>query len=93
LNFNVDRRCEGIALSDGKRYWFPAKRIGWGWGPPSTWEGWVVLLAFFVSLGMSARRLLPEDPGKFAWVAVLTSGVLIAICFVKGEPPGGRGGD
>jgi hypothetical protein len=80
-------------MNEPKRYWFPAKRIGWGWGPPSTWEGWVVLVAFFVSLAMSARRLLPEDPGKFALVAVLTSGVLVVICFVKGEPPGGRGGD
>jgi len=74
-----------------KRYWFPSKRIGWGWGPPSTWEGWVVLLAVLVSLAASARRLLPEHPGKFGVVAALTSGVLIVMCCVKGEPPGGRG--
>lgn len=24
-------------------YWFPAKRYGWGWGLPSSWQGWVVL--------------------------------------------------
>ena len=25
------------------KYWFPAKRYGWGWGPPNNWQGWVVL--------------------------------------------------
>ena len=29
-----------------RRYWFPAKRFGWGWGPPATWQGWCVLLVF-----------------------------------------------
>src|SRR6266702_3273794 len=28
--------------SDGK-YWFPAKRYGYGWGIPTTWQGWLVL--------------------------------------------------
>jgi hypothetical protein len=27
------------------RYWFPAKRYGWGWGLPVTWQGWAVLAA------------------------------------------------
>jgi len=80
-------------LNDGKRYWFPAKRIGWGWGPPSTWQGWVVLATFFVSLAVSARRLLPLNPGRFALVAALTTGVLIIICYVTGEPPSWRSGD
>jgi hypothetical protein len=80
-------------MNEPKRYWFPAKRMGWGWGPPSTWEGWVVVVAFLVSLAASAGRLLPEDSARFALVAAITSGVLIVICFVKGEPPGGRSGD
>ena len=80
-------------MNERKRYWFPAKRIGWGWGPPSTWEGWVVMVAFLVSLGISARRLLPQDPAKFALVTAITSGVLIIICYAKGEPPGWSSGD
>jgi hypothetical protein len=31
-------------------YWFPAKRYGWGWGPPRVWQGWVVLAIFFALL-------------------------------------------
>ena len=30
---------ETPAKPDPPRYWFPAKRYGWGWGPPSTWQG------------------------------------------------------
>ena len=28
---------------DRNQYWFPAKRKGWGWGPPTVWQGWAVL--------------------------------------------------
>ena len=80
-------------MNDPRRYWFPAKRYGWGWGLPSTWQGWVVLLAFVVSLAVSARRLLPQDPARFGLVAVITSGVFIVICYVKGEPPSWRWGN
>jgi hypothetical protein len=31
---------------DHPRYWFPAKTYGWGWGLPSTWEGWLVLVGY-----------------------------------------------
>ena len=33
-----------------KRYWFPAKRYGWGWGPPATWQGWAVLILWLAVL-------------------------------------------
>jgi hypothetical protein len=29
-----------------QRYWFPAKRYGWGWGFPLTWQGWIAFLGF-----------------------------------------------
>jgi len=79
-------------MSKDTRYWFPAKRYGWGWGLPSTWEGWVVMGTYVVSLAISAQ-LLPESPTRFAISAALTTGVLIVICFVKGEPPSWRWGD
>ena len=31
-----------------RKYWFPAKRYGWGWGPPSAWQGWAVLVTYLV---------------------------------------------
>jgi hypothetical protein len=51
--------------SNPPRYWFPAKRYGWGWGLPCTWQGWLVLAAY-LGLMVGAARLCP--PRK-AWLA------------------------
>ncbi len=37
-------------MEGSKRVWFPAVRYGWGWGPPVTWQGWLVLAGFLVLL-------------------------------------------
>jgi hypothetical protein len=76
------------------RYWFPAKRYGWGWGPPITWEGWLVMLVFFcfVIAGVvlvPPQRSLPGFIGYFVLLIVL----LAATCYWKGEPPRWRWGD
>jgi hypothetical protein len=77
------------------KYWFPAKRYGWGWTIPNTWQGWVVLAAF-VALLVIGSIVLP--PGRQLWlylayVAVLC-GLLTAVCWLKGEPARWRwGGD
>jgi hypothetical protein len=49
---------ETPAKPDQPRYWFPAKRYGWGWGLPSTWEGWVVL-AVYLALLVALCVLVP----------------------------------
>ncbi|HEY4859338.1 MAG TPA: hypothetical protein VII14_05285 [Xanthobacteraceae bacterium] len=75
------------------KYWFPAKRYGWGWGVPSVWQGWLVMGAFLV-LVLAGSFLFP--PGVqlgpyLAYVAVLC-GLLIGVCWLKGEPPRWRSG-
>jgi hypothetical protein len=75
------------------RYWFPAKRYGWGWGPPSSWQGWIVLLVFFALLAASAYIFLPAQRiAAFLVCTVVLAVVLMAICAVKGEPPSWRWG-
>ena len=82
-------------MPDEHKYWFPAKRYGWGWGFPSCWQGWLVLAAFIILLVIGSI-LFP--PGKQLWpylayVAVLCV-LLIGICWRKLEPPRWRwGGD
>ena len=74
-------------------YWFPAKRYGWGWGLPIRWQGWEVLVAYLV-LTFTGLRLLrpPRYPGAVqVYVGFLTA-VLVAICWIKGEPPKWRWG-
>ncbi|MES2259199.1 MAG: hypothetical protein V4724_11800 [Pseudomonadota bacterium] len=75
-------------------YWFPAKRYGWGWGAPITWQGWLVILAYLaLLLGGALRFQAVTDPAPYSiYVAVLTA-LLVAICWLKGEPPRWRWGD
>ena len=75
------------------RYWFPAKKYGWGWGPPTACQGWVVLLGSIVTIAWAAAKLLPHSPAKFGVATLCTVAVLTIICYVKGEPPAWRWGD
>jgi hypothetical protein len=75
------------------RYWFPAKRYGWGWGPPATWQGWAVL-AGFVGLVAAGAFVLPPNrslPRYLGYVAALAAAVVF-VCWLKGEPPRWRWG-
>ena len=69
-------------------HWFPAKRHGWGWGLPSSWQGWVVFGAFIVLLALGFVLFPPKAQlgALLAYVAVLVA-LLIGICWLKGEPP------
>jgi len=80
-------------MSNKQTYWFPAKRYGWGWGLPSSWQGWIVLAAFIGLLGVGFLIFPPnkELGPLLAYVALLTT-LLIAICWLKGEPPRWRWG-
>jgi hypothetical protein len=70
------------------KYWFPAKRHGWGWSWPTVWQGWAVVTVFFGLLVGGAAVLLPS-PGAAAFVgySVLLCALLVAVCWFKGERP------
>jgi hypothetical protein len=74
-------------------YWFRAKRYGWGWGLPLTWQGWFVLALFFALVLLGAVVLLPAQ-GQLAFVAWCTvlCVLLVGVCWIKGEPPAWRWG-
>ena len=77
------------------RYWFPAKRYGWGWGFPITWEGWVVFLGFlgFVMAGALFIHPRTDLAGFLMYIGVLSL-LFAGICWWKGEPARWRwGGD
>jgi hypothetical protein len=77
------------------KYWFRAKRYGWGWGLPLSWQGWVVFAIYFALLaGVVVWFRFDHQPVMFVTAVVLLSLVLLAVCWVKGEPPRWRwGGD
>jgi hypothetical protein len=80
-------------MSDERKYWFPAKRYGWGWGLPSSWQGWVVLVIYFGLLGLGILLFRPHrEPFYFLGYVGFLSVLLVAICRLKGEPPKWRWG-
>jgi len=83
-----------VTQSKEQRYWFPAKRYGWGWGPPVTWQGWVVMLIWFALLcggvWMIGVRGRPLAHAAFVVAMVIA---LVVVCHWKGEPPRWRWGD
>jgi hypothetical protein len=82
-----------MASASTPKYWFPAKRYGWGWSLPSAWQGWVVLVAY-LALVLGGIPFVHASNGSLVYaiyVAVLTV-ALIAICWLTGEPPRWRWG-
>ncbi|GAA5165125.1 hypothetical protein [Viridibacterium curvum] len=80
-------------MTEERRYWFPAKKFGWGWGWPCRPQGWAVLIAFFVLLALGVIWFPPDRMvfGYIAYVSAL-SALLCLICWRTGEPPRWRGG-
>ena len=74
-------------------YWFPAKRYGWGWGPPTRWQGWVVLIVWFAAIATAALLLMPSHLVAFLVFNLIMVVLLLFICYAKGEPPAWRWGE
>jgi hypothetical protein len=76
-----------------RRYWFPAKHYGWGWGLPIAWQGWLVLGVFLALVLVAAFFVLPWYGHLMFYVLF---GFLVAcfflVCWYTGEPLRWRGG-
>ena len=73
-----------------KKKWFKAKKIGYGWYP-ATWQGWAVLLGYVLfttyvifSIENSTEKGL-QQTALLVVNVVITTGILIAICYETGE--------
>jgi hypothetical protein len=75
----------------GKKYWFPAKKYGWGWGPPTCWQGWTAMGVWFVLLLIGEVTLLTHLLAVVLY-AILLAIILSFVCYLKGEPPRWRWG-
>ena len=70
--------------NDERPFWFHAKWFGWGWGLPATWQGWLVLVIYFVSI-FASIRFAPRETA-LPVVLLLTVLFIIVVAF-KGERP------
>jgi uncharacterized membrane protein YhaH (DUF805 family) len=78
-------------MTNPKKYWFPAKRFGWGWSLPITWQGWLVFLVYIALITAALIFKLEEKLLLYFFIVIITV-MLIAVCWVKGEPPKWRWG-
>ena len=80
------------SMEPTQRYWFPAKRYGWGWGAPRTWEGWLVLATFSVVM-IGPAVLFPRWAGPLVLItAAVATPLLLWVCLKRGEPTRWRWG-
>lgn len=79
-------------MPETPKYWFPAKRFGWGWGPPQTWQGFVVMIVYLALVLAPIPFMNPKRDMVAYLVSMLAlSALLILICWKTGEPPTWRG--
>ncbi len=76
-------------MSESDRdHWFPAKTVGYGWGPPRRWQGWVVLALYTAAvIGIGLRFPPQRELAVFLIGVGLATVLLIIVCALKGEPP------
>jgi hypothetical protein len=81
-------------MQENPRYWFAAKRYGWGWGLPLTWQGWAVYLGWFAAFFGGLRVLGLHGLSVLHLIYLVAMVTLLAtVCYGKGEPPRWRWGD
>ena len=73
-------------------YWFKRKLYGWGW-TPARWQGWVTVIVFAFLIGFTTALSLHDyrtegiDWVRFLLPTIVLVGLLIFICYKKGEKP------
>ena len=80
-----------------KKYWFSAKRYGFGWVPCS-WQGWLILVGFvaaviadFVWIDRRSHSVSDTLINVVPHTILLIS-ILLVICWFTGEKPRWRWG-
>jgi hypothetical protein len=81
-------------MSEKSRYWYAPKRYGWGWGAPTSWHGWIVLVLLIIAIVVPAHWFIRHGHLRIYLTYVwLLAGVQLLICYLKGPPPRWRWGD
>jgi hypothetical protein len=47
----------GDPMSHKTVYWFKAKRYGYGWGLPGSWQGWAFFVPWLILCMLTVREL------------------------------------
>ena len=61
---------------------------------PTSWQGWLVIACYVALLALGFALFPPASQvAAFAAYVVALTALVIAICWLKGEPPRWRWGD
>jgi hypothetical protein len=80
-----------------EKYWFKAKKYGWGWYP-CTWQGWLILGVFVLYISQRSFAINTligigrPDPLRFFFEILIPTVILLLLCYWKGEKPRWRWG-
>jgi hypothetical protein len=74
-----------------KKLWFKRKWFGWGWRP-SSWEGWLVTLAYLILVVLFALTIDDTSPTREVIFTFVLPVALLTIAFLRiayktGEKP------
>jgi hypothetical protein len=80
---------------ENKDIWFPAKKYGYGWGLPITWQGWIVFLSHLLLVGVASFTLTdtPKEVALLITYILFLTVIFVFICIKKGEKAAWRWGD
>lgn len=85
-------------MKKDKKYWFRAKKYGWGWRPNS-WQGWTLVGLYIASLLFlfytidSNSRSVKDTLANFYPVIITLTAIFIGIVYLTGEKPHWSWGD
>jgi len=69
-----------------RKLWFHAKTAGWGFGPPTCWQGWTVLVAYVVLIATGSVALTMRPWRGIGWyigsVSIYIGLLSVAVFFV-----------
>lgn len=68
-----------------KKIWFKRKLYGWGW-TPCTWEGWLVIIVWLFFFLVATSNFDHEWMKNILFI-ILSTLILLYICYKKGEKP------
>ena len=65
--------------------WFGRKKLGWGWGLPQTWQGWMVIVLFITTI--ISFRFISNTPFMFIALVILAVIMLFIVAWLTSGKP------
>lgn len=74
-----------------KHAWFRAKKYGYGWGLPATWQGWTIFIAYLIFIIWDFVRIdktshsVSDTLRPVIIQFIIATGILLIIIYFTGE--------